>query len=112
MVPPKADCLMIDPELDPIALREQAKLFERFAAEKRHRADIIELSVITAALSGTDATGKRGIDLLMELDPMQAGDAQGALRPGRRAGAPHHGEGLTKYRESTHRHWLPSSGWS
>ena len=52
----------LDPDtLDPTLLREQAKLFDRFAAGKRQRADIIELSVITTALTTTDGSGKRRI---------------------------------------------------
>ena len=60
-------------------LREGAAVLERAALQKRQRADMVELSIITAALTSTDATGKRGIDLLVELDPMRALDMLKAL---------------------------------
>ena len=58
--------------LDPAVLRDQADLFDRIALQKRRRADMIELSVFTNVLSATDETGKRGIDKLVELDPIAA----------------------------------------
>jgi hypothetical protein len=51
-------------------LREEADLFERYAAHKRQFADLIELSCFTAVLSATDEDGRRGVDKLLALDPM------------------------------------------
>ena len=62
-----------DPDsLDPAELREQAKWCDRWALQKRQRAEIIELSVITSALTTPDGSGKRGIDRLIQLDPIRA----------------------------------------
>ena len=61
----------MDPDsLDPAVLREQALWCERWAAQKRDRAEIIELSVFTAMLNAHDGSGQRGVDRLLALDPM------------------------------------------
>jgi hypothetical protein len=60
-----------DPDsLDPAELREQATLFERWAAHKRQFADLIEISCFTTMLNADDGTGRRGIDRLLALDPI------------------------------------------
>jgi hypothetical protein len=62
---------MIAPDtLDIAELREQAQMFERWAAHKRQFADLIELSCFTAMLNATDGDGRRGVDRLLALDPM------------------------------------------
>jgi hypothetical protein len=63
----------LDPDsLDPAVLREGAELLERIALRKRQQAEIIELSVITGALTTPDAAGVRGIDRMIQLDPFRA----------------------------------------
>jgi len=65
----------LDPDsLDPAVLREGAALLEAIALRKRQQAEIIELSVITSALTTPDAAGVRGIDRMIRLDPIQALD--------------------------------------
>ena len=56
--------------LDVAELREQAQMFERWAAHKRQLADLIEISCFTTMLNADDGTGRRGVDRLLALDPM------------------------------------------
>jgi hypothetical protein len=63
----------LDPDsLDPAVLRQGADLLERIALRKRQQAEIIELSIVTQALTTRDADGLRGIDRLVQLDPIKA----------------------------------------
>ena len=63
----------LDPDsLDPAVLRQGADLLEAIARKKRQQAEIIELSIITSALTTQDAEGLRGIDRLVQLDPIKA----------------------------------------
>ena len=59
-----------DPDLDSASLRREAELFERYAAQKRQLADLIELSCFTTMLSATDSDGRRGVEKLLTLDPI------------------------------------------
>ena len=62
---------MIPPDTLGVAeLREQAKMFDRWAAHKRQLADLIELSCFTTMLNAEDSDGRRGVNQLLALDPM------------------------------------------